>query len=323
MGPVWPVRRETFGTVTSVTAHPTSPWVRGARIATGLAWPEPATHRLRAVVAGRTVLVTGASSGIGEATAYRLAAAGAHLLLVARREPLLQAVAARVVALGGTADVYPCDLSDVEAVGVLVDRLRADQHGVDVVVANAGHSIRRAVELTYDRFHDYTRTINVNYLGPVRLLLGLLPAMRAAGRGQIVYVSTVGVDLPGPSWSAYAASKNAFETWLRSVSPEVRGDGVATTSVHFGLVHTAMSAPTALFRGVPGMTPDEAAGAICRAIVRRPRMIRPWWATLGALGATAAPGLTDRIMAHAHENEHRMEALQTLRQSRRLRRQPN
>ncbi len=285
--------------------------MRAARIASGLAWPQPAPERLRAAVAGRTVLITGASSGIGEATAYRFAEAGAHLLLVARREPLLRSVAAQVVARGGSAEVYPCDLADVEAVGELVERLRADtaDTGIDVVVANAGHSIRRSVELAYDRFHDYTRTINVNYLGPVRLLLGLLPQMRRSGRGQIVYVSTVGVDVPGPFWSAYAASKAAFETWLQAVSPEARGDGVRTTSVHFGLVHTAMSAPTSMYRGLPGMTADDAAGAICRAVVLRPRVIRPWWATLGALSSTAAPGLTDRIQTRAYRNEDRIQAL--------------
>jgi NAD(P)-dependent dehydrogenase (short-subunit alcohol dehydrogenase family) len=286
-------------TVTDVTP----PRNRLARIAAGLAFPDIGPERLRAAVAGRTVLVTGASSGIGEATARRLAAAGATVLLVARREELLLQLQQRIASAGGRAVVHVADLADVDQIDALVARVQAENERLDVVVNNAGKSIRRSVELSYDRYHDYTRTMNVNYLGPVRLLLGLLPAMRHQGEGHLVNISTIGVDLPGPHWSAYVASKSAFETWLRCVSPEVRADGVTTSSIHFGLVHTAMSAPTERFDDLPGMSAGEAAGAVCRTIVTRRRRLRPWWSAMGALSAEFAPGLTERMLTLAYRNE--------------------
>lgn len=269
-------------------------------------WRAPDPRALAAAVGGRTVLLTGASSGIGEASARRLGAAGAHVLLVARREPELRRVAADIRELGGRATPYPADLADVADVERLLGELAAGVAAVDVLVNNAGRSIRRPVALSYDRHHDYTRTIAVNYLGPVRLFLGLLPAMRERGRGHLVNVSTIGVDVPAPHWSAYAASKAAFETWLRCVAPEARVDGVTTTSIHFPLVHTAMSAPTAMFRRVPGMTPDDAADAVCRAVVHRPRQMGPWWARWQAASGEALPGLNDRFMtSYARSIERR------------------
>ena len=280
----------------------------GERAFLGRWWRAPDRRALEAAVAGRTVLVTGASSGIGEASARRLGAAGAHVVLVARREPELRRVVADIRAGGGRATAHPADLADVAD----VERLLAELAGlgaVDVLVNNAGKSIRRPVALAYDRHHDYARTIAVNYLGPVRLFLGLLPAMRERGEGHLVNVSTIGVDVPAPYWSAYAASKAAFETWLRCVSPEVRVDGVTTTSIHFPLVHTAMSAPTAMFRRVAGMTPDAAAGAVCRAIVHRPRLMGPWWARWQAAGGEAMPALNDRVMtSYARSIERRRRA---------------
>jgi NAD(P)-dependent dehydrogenase (short-subunit alcohol dehydrogenase family) len=271
-------------------------------------WRAPDDAALRAAVGGRTVLVTGASSGIGEASARHLAAAGATVLLAARREAELRRVGDEIAAAGGEARPYVVDLADVEDIERLLDRLAAEHPRIDVVVNNAGKSIRRRVDLAYDRHHDYRRTIDVNYLGPVRLLLGLLPGMRERGEGHVVNVSTIGIDLPAPHWSAYAASKAAFETWLRCVAPEARVDGVRTTSIHFPLVDTAMSAPTAMFRGVPALTAEDAAGAVCRAVVHRPRLMGPWWARWHAVGGEALPGLTDRMMtSYARSLDRRRE----------------
>lgn len=179
--------------------------------------------RLRAAVGGRTVLVTGASYGIGEATARRLAAAGATVLVVARSEERLGELTAAINAGGGRAVAYPTDLTDESAVSALTKQITEEHGPLDVVVSNAGKSLRRSLHHQYDRPHDFQRTIDVNYLGPVRLLLGLLPAMRDNGRGHVVNVSSVGVRVvPGPQWGAYQASKGAFDRWLRSVAPIAR-----------------------------------------------------------------------------------------------------
>lgn len=258
----------------------------------------PSATELRAAVAGQTILVTGASHGIGRHTAIRLARAGATVLLVARSADVLEELAEQLRADGGTAFVYPADLSDAEAaVPALAAQILADHGPPDAIVNNAGKSIRRAVDRSYDRFHDFTRTADLNYLGPVRLLLALLPAMRERGSGHVVNVSTVGVLLPPtPRWSAYQASKAAFDTWLRAVAAEMHGDGVTATSIYMALVHTRMSAPTDDFKLVPGLSPDEAAGLVCHAIVDRPSAITPWWVTTAALIDVAARGTSDRLV---------------------------
>ncbi|HWF53223.1 MAG TPA: SDR family NAD(P)-dependent oxidoreductase [Solirubrobacteraceae bacterium] len=247
---------------------------------------------LRAVVEGRTVLVTGASHGIGRATCERLAGAGAELLMVARSADTLAELAA---ALGPTARALPCDLADLEQVRRLVADIGDAE--VEFVVSNAGKSIRRSVADSADRFDDVSRTTAVNYLAPVALLLALLPAMRARGRGHIVNVSTIGLLLPpAPRWSAYISSKAAFDVWLRSAVAETADDGVTASSIYMTLVHTRMSAPTRDFDRVPGLTPAQAADIVCHAIVERPAVVAPWWG--GAAGALShlARGPSDSLM---------------------------
>ncbi len=276
---------------------------RSRRLAAGLASRivNPAGLKsgdaLRAVVAGKVVLVTGASHGIGRATAGQLARAGATVLLVARTAELLEQLAAELCAAGGDAHAYPADLTDLDAVDALAQRLLAAHGAPDVVVSNAGKSIRRSLDDSYERFHDFTRTLDINYLGPVRLLLALLPAMRERGSGHVVNVSTIGVLVPpAPRWSAYTASKSAFDVWLRSMAAETHADGVTATSLYMALVHTRMSAPTDDFRFVPGLTPEQAAGIVCRAIVERPSAITPWWATASALLGLLARGPSEALV---------------------------
>jgi short-subunit dehydrogenase len=266
------------------------------RTVLGLAWPPPAEDALRAAVAGRVVLVTGASRGIGAASARRLAAAGAVILLVARSSDGLENVRADADELGGEAYSYPTDLMDRDEVAALLAQLRQDGRDVDIVISNAGKSIRRSIAESDERLHDFVRTANLNYLGPVQLLLGLLPAMRARRAGHVVNVSSVSADLPAPYWAAYTGSKSAFEAWLRCVAPELRADGITTTSIHFPLVHTDMSAPTPLYRYLPGMTAEEAADAVCRAIAHRPRLMSPWWARIGGTISAAAQPANDALM---------------------------
>ncbi len=247
--------------------------------------------RLRAVVSGKTVLVTGASYGLGEATARKLGAAGATVLLVARSADRLTALAASINAGGGRAAAYPADLTDLTAVAALTKRLNEKHGPMDVVVSNAGKSIRRSLHLQYDRPQDFDRTIGVNYLGPVRLLLGLLPAMRRRGSGHIVSISTIGVrTAPGPRWGTYLASKSAFDVWLRSVAPELRADGVHVTSVYMTLMHTPMSEPTPILRRMPGLSADQAADIVAKAIIDRPPTVQPWWVWPIEISSMLLPG---------------------------------
>jgi NAD(P)-dependent dehydrogenase (short-subunit alcohol dehydrogenase family) len=251
--------------------------------------------RLRGTVSGKTVLVTGASYGIGEATARKMAAAGATVLVVARSAERLEDLAAAINAGGGRAVAYPTDLTDESAVGELTKQVTEDHGPVDIVVSNAGKSLRRSLHDQYDRPHDFQRTIDINYLGPIWLLLGLLPAMREHGGGHIVNVSSVGVRVvPGPQWGVYQASKGAFDRWLRSVAPELHADGVDVTSVYFALVRTRMIAPTPILGRLPGLSPDEAADAIAKAVIERPRTNEPPWVWPAELASVLLAGPADR-----------------------------
>ncbi|OBJ21649.1 SDR family NAD(P)-dependent oxidoreductase [Mycobacterium sp. 1245801.1] len=250
--------------------------------------------KLRGAVSGKTVLVTGASYGIGEATARSLAAAGATVLVVARSEERLCDLTASINAGGGHAVAYPTDLTDESAVSTLTKGITEEHGPPDIVVSNAGKSLRRSLHDQYDRPHDFQRTIEINYLGPVRLLLGLLPAMRDNGSGHIVNVSSVGVRVaPGPQWGAYQASKGAFDRWLRSVAPELHTDGVDVTTVYFALVRTRMIAPTPLLGRLPGLSADEAADAIAKAVIERPRTIEPPWVLPAELASVLLAGPAD------------------------------
>lgn len=235
-------------------------------------------RRLARRVRGRRVLVTGASYGIGEATARLLGSAGARVLLVARSGERLAEVAEAIRADGGYARDYTADLMDTTQVEQLLEQVGADEGEVDILVNNAGKSIRRSFGRS--RYRDYERTMAVNYLGPVRLLLGVLPSMRRRGTGQVINISTVGVGFPPAArWGAYQASKSAFDILFRSVELEARHDGVLFSSLYLPLVYTRMSAPTPQLRegNAPGMTAEEAAALVARAIVERRGLISPWW----------------------------------------------
>ena len=256
----------------------------------------PGDEKLREAVEGKVVLVTGASFGIGEASALKLGEAGARVLLVARTAKRLEVLAERISELGGRAYVHTCDVGQPDAVEELAAEVLEEYGHIDVLVSNAGKSIRRSIELSYERFHDFERTIDINYLGPVQLVLALLPSMRERGEGQIVNVSTLGVRMPPtPRWAAYQASKAAFDTWLRSAAPELRRDGVSCTSIYLALVHTRMSAPTPSLRNMPGLSPEQAADLVCRAVVERPREIQPWWVSLAAPSFEFARGPWERV----------------------------
>jgi len=262
-------------------------------------------ERLRETVAGSVVLVTGASSGIGAATARSMGEAGATVLLVARSEDGLRAVEREIVDSGGSASVLPTDLSDAEATQALVENVRRDHGGVDVLVSNAGRSIRRSIELSYDRIHDFQRTIDVNYLGPVRLVLGLLPSMRERRHGHIVNVSSLGVLFSAPRFSAYLGSKSAFDAFLRCVAPEVKGDGVAITNIYMPLVRTPMMEPTQVWGWLPSLSPEAAADRICKAVVKRPVAVASRLARVGRIAQDLSPAGYEALLESVYrDHEH-------------------
>jgi short-subunit dehydrogenase len=241
--------------------------------------------KLRQRLAGKTVLITGASFGIGESLAEHLAETRARLLLVARTADKLLEVKQKVEARGGHVDVFPCDLSSTTATETLLQQLLQLPNGIDIVVNNAGKSIRRSIFDSLDRLHDFSRTMNLNYFGPVQLLLALIPTL-VARKGHVINISAVNVLLaPPPKWAAYQASKSAFDQWFRCVGPELNAGGVATTSIYLPLVRTRMIEPTREYKNMPAMRPDEVACLICRAILSRRRYCAPWWLPAAALAS--------------------------------------
>jgi NAD(P)-dependent dehydrogenase (short-subunit alcohol dehydrogenase family) len=231
--------------------------------------PAPLRRRRRPL-AGRRVMVTGASSGIGEATAREVARRGGVVLLVARRGDELERVVSEVRTAGGTAFGYPCDLTDEAAVDQLLDRVLDEHGGVDLLVNNAGRSIRRSLEASYDRMHDYRRTMEINYFAPVRLMLGLLPGMVERGDGHVVNVLSWGVQVKAPKFTAYLASKTALDVFSRIAGRELYGDGVTFTNIRMPLVRTPMIGPTDHYRRSPALSPEQAAARVVRALEDRP-----------------------------------------------------
>lgn len=281
------VRTTTRETARILMRPPLTP-MRGLRLLTA--------PKLHEVIGGRPVVVTGASSGIGEATAKRLAAAGAEVIVVARRAKQLERVVTEIEAEGGTAHAMACDLSDLDAIRALAAEI-VDRYGApEVLVNNAGHSIRRPIADQFDRMHDFQRVMQVNYFGAVQLTLALLPAMLEQGSGRIINIGTWGVPMrSGPLFSAYLPSKTALEAFGRSIDAEVRGRGVTVTTVHPPLVKTPMIAPTDEFTGRPALRPPELAEQVAEAIVTRPVRIMPRIAAVSMALDAIAPSVIDRI----------------------------
>ncbi len=247
-------------------------------------------------VAGKHILITGASSGIGRETARKIADVGGVPLLVARDVERLEEVRAEIVARGGTAYVYAANLSDMDDIDRLLARVFADQPAIDALVNNAGRSIRRSINLSYERFHDFERTMQLNYFGAIRLILGLLPHMSERHRGHIVNVSTIGVQTNPPRFSAYVASKAALDAFTRVVASEVIGDGVTFTTIHMPLVRTPMIEPTKMYKAFPTLSPEEAADMICEALRSHPKQIGTRLGTTSEVLSALAPKAVDRIL---------------------------
>ncbi len=256
---------------------------------------------LRDVVTGRHVMITGASSGIGQAAAMKIARAGGIVLLVARTPETLESTREAIEQAGGEAHVHRCDLSDIED----IDNMAAEaleRHGhVDILVNNAGRSIRRSLALSYERFHDFERTVQLNYLGAVRLILRLVPPMRERRYGQIVNISSIGVQTNTPRFSAYVASKSALDAFSRCIAPEVVSDNVKITTVYMPLVKTPMIAPTNIYDAFPTLAPDEAAQMICDALMDKPKRMATRLGTFGEILYAVSPKTVDLVLNTAYK----------------------
>ncbi len=270
------------------------------RVAQSAAGPLLGARSLRSAVDGRTVMVTGASSGIGRAAALEIGRAGARVLLVARTTARLGEAAREIEACGGLAEVYSADLSAERSIDELLERVLEEHPAIDVLVNNAGRSIRRSLALSYDRFHDFERTMQLNYFGPVKLILGLLPDMRARRSGQIVNVSTLSVQTNAPRFSAYIASKAALDAFTRVAAAECADDGVQFTTIHMPLVRTPMSAPTRLYDRFPALSPEQGAGLICEAIRTRAEHVGPRLGALTEVGYAISPAVAKEILGAAY-----------------------
>jgi short-subunit dehydrogenase len=255
---------------------------------------------LKDAVSGRMVMITGASSGIGKAAAIEIGQAGGTMLLVARRREQLEEVAHQIEALGGTAHVHTCDLSDPDDIDRMCTEVLDKYETVDVLVNNAGKSIRRSVDRAYDRFHDYQRTMQLNYFAAVKLILDLLPSMREHKSGHIVNISTIGLQMNTPRFSAYVASKAALDAFSRSIGPEVIDDGVHITTVYMPLVRTPMIAPTKIYDRFPTLSPEDAGHMIAEAIRKRPKRMGTALGNLGQLTYAVAPGAQDLVVNRAY-----------------------
>ncbi|MFD0715625.1 SDR family NAD(P)-dependent oxidoreductase [Paenibacillus sp. GCM10027626] len=229
-------------------------------------------------LSGKTIIITGASSGIGEALAVRLSNMPVRLVLIARREQKLIELKNSIAAKGkAQVSVYAADLRQAEEMEALLSWLKALPGGIDIIVSNAGKSIKRSIFSSLDRYHDFTRTMAINYLAPVQLLLALIPILEQR-KGQIINVSTINMLMqPFPHWSAYQASKSAFDQWLRAAAPELRTRGVKVTTFYLPLVRTPMIEPTAAYKSMPAMSPEHVAAHIGKAMYTHKRVFKPWW----------------------------------------------
>ena len=260
----------------------------------------PTIKNIRRVSHGKVVVITGASSGIGRAVAGALAGSGATIIGVARGVEKLEEVKAEVEALGGTVHLYPTDLSDPDACRRMVERVTSDHGRVDVLINSAGRSIRRSVMESLDRFHDFERTMQLNYFGAIAVIMAALPGMKDRGGGHILNITSIGGQTYPPRFAAYVASKAALDAYSRCLASEVVGDGIDITTVHMPLVRTPMIAPTGIYRSFPTISPEEAADMVVQAMITRPHEVSTRLGKFGELTHAMLPGLHNLIMTAAY-----------------------
>ena len=252
---------------------------------------------LQGTVEGKICVVTGATSGIGLATAHKLVDAGAVVCIAARTQETLDEVKVELDKIGkGSVHAYRCDFADMENCDLFVKKVLDDHGHVDFLVNNAGRSIRRSINHAFDRFHDYERTMQLNYFGSLRLIMGFSPSMLENRRGHIVNISSIGVLTNAPRFSAYVASKAALDAFSRCAAAEFSDSNVTFTTINMPLVRTPMIGPTKIYDSVPTLSPDEAADLIADAIINKPKRIATRLGTFAAVLHSLAPKLGEIVM---------------------------
>ncbi len=241
--------------------------------------------KLKTLLDGKNILITGASSGIGEKLAYALSEVSCHLILVARRGGKLADIKKDIEMKCAKVSIFQADLRNETEIHAFLTFLHTIPNGLDIVVSNAGLSIKRSIYHSLDRFHDFTRTMAINYHAPVQLLLSTIPLLQK-NNGQIINVSTVNALLaPVPYFAAYQASKAAFDVWLRSVAPELMAKGVSVTTIYLPLVKTPMIVPTVAYRNKPAMSSQHAVKIICKSMYSKKKKYQPWWLLWGQIAS--------------------------------------
>ncbi len=251
-------------------------------------------------VRNKVVVVTGASSGIGEDCALKLAAAGATVILAARTPAKLQATLDKIEAGGGKAFAYACDIADMAACDRFVKTVLDEHRHVDILINNAGRSIRRSVKHSFDRFHDFERTMQLNYFGALRLIFGFAPLMLERKSGHVINISSIGVLASPPRFSAYVASKAALDAFSWCAASEFADANVRFTTVNMPLVRTPMIAPTKLYDAFPTLSPDEAAELVMGAVIARPKRVATSLGLAGAVAQSVAPGVSEFVLNQAY-----------------------
>ncbi|WP_391115803.1 SDR family NAD(P)-dependent oxidoreductase [Psychrobacillus sp. L3] len=252
--------------------------------------------KLSSNLKGKTILITGASSGIGEQVAYLLADINVHLILVARRVEKLSTMKSEIEKESVKVSIFRADLRNKEELEELLAFIHQLPEGLDLVVSNAGISINRSIYNSLDRYHDFTRTMAINYFAPVQLLLSVIPLLEK-NKGQIINISTVNALLiPIPYWAAYQASKSAFDTWFRSVALELNVVGIFTTSIYLPLVRTPMIFPTTAYQKMPAICPNHVAQIICKSMYTKRNKYRPWWLIFGQFASIFFRGILEAFI---------------------------
>jgi short-subunit dehydrogenase len=252
-------------------------------------------------VSGKVVVITGASSGIGLETALAVGEAGGKVILVARTREKLEEVAKKITDSGGEAYAHPADLTDVDDIERATKEILDQHERVDILLNNAGRSIRRSVKYQYDRFHDFERTMNLNYFGALKMILAFLPGMRERKEGHIINISSYSVQMNTPRFAAYAASKQALDQFSRCIASEIIEDKVHITTIHMPLVRTAMIAPTGIYANFPALAPHEAAKKITDAMIDKPKRVSTGLGIATQIVYAVAPKAADQIASSIYK----------------------